>query len=540
MCAYASDLLISFCTFRSFSYRSKEDGDKDLQSRLAIKAAESSIKEESVHSHDPIPVVERSDGTVVNPLHDVDDLNSQSSPPTSEPSPSSTTNLVSSGSGKESPTSSSSPSVSGAAEALSSVSSQNGAHSPPESDNSSPVMISSSGLELSTSDLHSVSSVGSGRNAAASSGTQGHHYHGLNQHHGSSTSISSGAISSKDSVFTDRSSPQEPVSTTVLQRSKSTSPDGSCVPDSTTISTSSPLSAQQTGHGKMARTDCADLGYNSGSSSSLTLRDRLMSGVSSGYGASPMTRTDSNASSIVSNNPLSASSFVGSLQSHGSIASATGSAHSTFYQGGNGLDFMSAAANPTFAPLAAPTADQYSNRNVQYVQQQNQPITGTATTTNSNASFPLMHQQQMGGTQFVITQFGGAEQMTTMHSMGNGAPQQQFVQQSNLPMNGVGGVDPNNINSLPDWTPGAPAVSDFSTTSSSASTFLSSAVGLGGVPPQQQGVDPMFGLQTTGAPGFEYIAPSVPGNGFPQQEMYNPPPIRVAGSDMYNGSTAGS
>ena len=527
--------------YPSFFYHSKEDGDKDLQSRLAIKAAESNIKEESIHSHDPIPVVERSDGTVVNPLHDDDDLSSLSSPPTtSEPSPSSTTDLVSSGSGKESPTSSSSPSVSGAAEAQSSVSLNGAAYSPLGSD-SSPVMISSSGLGLSTSDLHSVSSVGSG-GSVASSGVQGYQYdHVLNKHHGSSTSISSGGISSRDSVFTDRSSPQEPVSTTVSQRSKSTSPDGSCVPDSTTIhSTSSPLSVQLTG--KMARTDSADLGYRSGSSSSLSLRDRLMSGYS---GASPMTRTDSNASSIVSNNPLSASSSVGSLQLHGSIASGTGSefsSHSTFQQGGNSLDFMSAAANPTFAPLAAPTVDQYNNGNIQYVQQQHQPIIGAATTTTNNASFPLMHQQQVGGTQFVTsTQFGGAGQMTTMHSIGNGAPQQQFMQQSNLPTNGVGGVDPNNINSLPDWTPAAPAVSDFNTTlSSSASTFLSNAGGIGGVPPQQQGVDPMFGLQTTGGPGFEYIAPSVPGNGIPQQEMYNPPPITVAGSDMYNGSTAGS
>ena len=485
--------------------------------------------------------MERSDGTVVNPLHDDDDLSNLSSPPTtSEPSPSSTTDLVSSGSGKESPTSSSSPSVSGAAEAQSSVSLNGAAYSPPGSD-SSPVMISSSGLGLSTSDLHSISSVGSG-GSATSSGIQSYQHHVLNQHHGSSTSISSGGISSKDSVFTDRSSPQEPVSTTVSQRSKSTSPDGSCVPDSTTIhSTSSPLNIQLTG--KMARTDSGDLGYRSGSSSSLSLRDRLMSGYS---GASPMTRTDSNASSIVSNNPLSANSSVGSLQLHSSVASGTGSEfsfHSTFQQG-NGLDFMSAAANPTFAPLAAPTAaDQYNNGNIQYVQQQHQPIIGAATTATNNASFPLMHQQQqMGGMQFVTsTQFGGAGQMTTMHSMGNGAPQQQFMQQSNLPMNGVGGVDPNNINSLPDWTPAAPAVSDFNTTSSSsASTFLSSAGGIGGIPPQQQGVDPMFGLQTTGRPGFEYIAPSVSGNGIPQQEMYNPPPITVAGSDMYNGSTAGS
>ena len=440
---------------------------------------------------------------MVNPLHNDDDNSSLPSPPTtSESSPLSTTALVSSGSGKESPTSSSSP----AAEAQSSTF-LNGASSPESNDGSSPIMISSSGLGLSTSDLHSVSSIGSGGNA------QGHHHV---QHHGSTTSINSGAVSSGDSVFTDRSSPQELVSTTT-QRSKSTSPDGSCVPDSTTISTSSPLGVQLTG--KMVRTDSTDMGYKSGSSSSLSLKDRLMSGVS--YGPSPMTRTDSNASSIISNNPLSASSSVGSLHSHSSIASASGSefnSHSTFHQGNN-LDlnnFMS-AANPTFTPLATPT-DQYSD--IQYVQ--NQPISAA-----NNTSFPLMHQQQMG-TQFVISAQFGAGQMT----MGNGAAQ-QFVQQSNLPMNSMG-VDP--INSLPDWTP-APAVSDFNA-SSSTLTFLSTAGGVGGIPPQQQGINPMFSLETTRGPGFEYITPSIPGTSLPQ-EIYTPPPITASGSNMYNGSTAG-
>ena len=385
----------------------------------------------------------------------------------------------------------------------------NGVHSPESSDGSSPVMISSSGLVLSTSDLHSVSSISSGGSA------QGYHHV---QHHGSTTSIGSGAVSSGsgDSVFTNRSSPQELVSTTA-QRSKSTSPDGSCVPDSTTISTSSPLSVQTTG--KIARADSADLGYKSGSSSSLSLRDRLKSGV--GCGPSPITRTDSNASSIISNNPLSASSSVRSLHSHGSIASATDSefnSHSTFHQGStlDSNNFMP-TANSTFTPLATPT-DQYNN--IQYVQ--NQPISAA-----SNASFPLIHQQQMG-TQFVISAQFGAGQVTMM---GNGTPQ-QFVQQSNLLMNGVG-VDP--INSLPDWTP-APAVSNFNG-SSSTSTFLSNAGGVGGIPPQQR-IDPMFGLETTGGPGFEYITPSVPGTSLPQ-EIYNPPPITTSGSNMYNGSAAG-
>ena len=524
-----SPVFILACVF--LLCHSKQDGDKDLQSRLAIKAAESSIKEESVHSHDPFPVVERSDGTVVNPLHNDDDSSSLPSPPTtSESSPSSTTVLMS---GKESPTSSSSPSATagtgGGMEAHSSVS-LNGAPSPPESVNSSsPVMISSSGLGLSTSDLNSVSSVGSG---GSSNSAQCYHHH-VQQYHGSTTSINSGTISSGDSVFTDRSSPQELVSTTAAtQRSKSSSPDGSCVPDSTTVNTSSPLGVQLTGN-SMVRTDSADLGYKSGSSPSPSLRDRLTSGVS--YGASPMTRTDSNASSIISNHPLSASSSVGSLQSHGTTGSTEFNSHSTFHQGVryDSNNFMPAVDPTTFTPLTTQaTADQYSN--TQYIQQ-NQPVSSVAGNANTNASFPLMYQQQMG-TQFVISApFGVGQNLMT--NMGNGAPRQQFVQQSSLPMNGVG-VDP--IKTLPDWTP-APAVSDFNAPLSSTSAFSSNAGGTGssGVPPQQQGgINPMFNLQTTGGSGFEYISPSMPGSGLPQ-EIYNPPPITASGSGMYNGSNAG-
>ena len=402
-------------------------------------------------------------------------------------------------SGKESPTSSYSP----AAEAQSSLS-PNGASSPESSEVStgpSPVMISSSGLGIPTSDLHSVSSVGSGGSV------QGDHHV---QHHGSSTSINSSAISSGDSVFADRSSPQERTSTTTL-RSKSTSPD-SCVPDSTTMITSSPLGVQLTD--KMVRTESSDLGYRSGSNSSLSLRDRLTSGVS--YGPSPMIRTDSNASSVISNNPLSASSSVGSLHSHSSIASGTGSefhSHSTFHQGSSLGSSNVMSTNPTYPPCT--TTNQYND--IQFVQ--NQPIS-----TANSASFPLVNQQQMGS-QFMVTAQLGTGQMT----MGNGTPQ-QFMQRSSLPMNGMG-VDP--INSLPEWTP-APAVSGFNA-SPLTSTFLSSSVGAGGIPPQQQGADPMFGLQTTGGPGFEHITPSVS----VPQEIYNPPPIIASGSTMYNGSAAG-
>ena len=354
-------------------------------------------------------------------------------------------------------------------------------------------------MGLSTSDLHSISSVGSGGSARGSHQVQ---------YHGSTTSVNSGVVSSGDSVFTDRTSPQELTSSTTL-RSKSTSPD-SCVPDSTTMSTSSPLQLT----GKMVRTESGDLGYKSGSSSSLSLRDRLTSGVS--CGSSPMTRTDSNASSIVSNNPLSANSSAGSLQSHDSIASATGSefhSHSTFHQGSSLGSNSIMSANP---PLT--TMNQCSD--IQYVQ--NQPISAA-----NNTPFPLMHQQQMGS-HFMVTAQLGAGQMT----MGNGAPQ-QFTQQSNLPMNGVG-VDP--INSLPDWTP-APVGSDFNDLSS-MSPFLSSSVGISGIPPQQQGTNPIFGLQTTGGPGFEYITPSVSATSL-SQEIYNPPPIAPCGNNMYNGSAAG-
>lgn len=488
------------CVNCMFFVISKEDGDKDLQSRLAIKAAESSIKDESVHSHDPFPVVERSDGTIVNPLHDEDNNSSLPSPPTtSEESPSTTTGEIS---GKESPTSSYSP----PAEAQSSTS-PNGATSSESSEFSpgfSPVVISSSGLCLSsTSDLHSISSVGSGGSAQGSYQVQ---------HHGSTTSVNSGTISSGDSVFTDRSSPQELTSTTT-SRSKSTSPD-SCVPDSTTMSASTPVALTD----KMVRTESGDLGYKSGSNSSLSLRDRLTSGVS--CGPSPMTRTDSNASSIISNNPLSASSSAGSLQSHGSIGSATGSelhSHSTFHQGSSLGSNNILSANSSYPPFT--TTDQYNN--IHFVQ--NQPIS----TTNSTA-FPLMHQQQMGS-QFMATTQPGAGQVI----MGNGA-QQQFIQQSSLPMNGVG-IDP--INSLPDWTP-APAVSDFNA-SSSTLTIMSNSVGVGGISPLQPGGNPMFNLQTTGGPGFEYITPSVSGIGLPQ-EIYNPPPIASCGSNnMYNGSAPG-
>ena len=348
------------------------------------------------------------------------------------------------------------------------------------------------------------------------------------QHHGSSTSINSGgAISSGDSVFMDRSSPQELTSTTML-RSKSTSPD-SCVPDSTTAHIASPFSVQQ--NAKMNRSSCtesSDLGYRSGSSSSLSLRDRLTSGVS--CGPSPMTRTDSNASSIISDNPLSANSSVGSLHPpHASVASAAGPefhSNSTVHQGnsfgsGNVMGMPSANASYQLAPAS----------DIQYVQ--NQPISSS----NSNTSFPLMHQQQMGS-QFMPSPQLGAVQMTMDV---NGVPQ-QFVQQSNLPMNGVG-VDP--INSLPDWTP-APTVSDFNP-SSSAVTFSALSMGysnsggvVGGIPPQQQqqGTDPIFSLQTTGGPGFQYITTSLSGASV-SQEFYNPAPIAVSGSSMFNGSAAG-
>ena len=161
--------------------------------RLAIENGESSIKEENIHSHDPFPVIERSDGTVVNPLHD-DKVPSPSSSSTSVKSP---TDL--------SAEDENSPSTSGNDGILSPDSSD----IPPE--HASPPVVSSSrlGQGQSLSSLHSTSPIDSGTGISPSPAT----------HHGSSSSLSSGVISSGDSVFIDRSSPQELTGSTNTARS---------------------------------------------------------------------------------------------------------------------------------------------------------------------------------------------------------------------------------------------------------------------------------------------------------------------------------
>lgn len=455
---------------------SKEDGDRDLQMRLAIQNGESSIKEENVHSHDPMPIIERADGTTVNPLEDDKVPSPDLSPPSDR---------------GESPTSSS-------VEVHSATSGGNPSSVLSETSISdSPPLISSSGIGVSsTPSLHSMSPVDSG------TGT----IHESLSHHGSTSSVNSGTISSKDSVFTDRSSPIGP---STVARAQSSSPDkaDSCLPDSTTSVLSSPFSTtSQNGH--LSRTSSGDLGYRSNSSSSL--RERLVSGVSS-TGYSPMFRTESNASSIVSDNPLSACSSAHSITSGSTLPYAHTPAgmslnpgfqsQSPFHPPSSSFSSNS-VATPTLSGV--PSSQQSSAPIGQYDYVQNQPASANG--------FP-MHVDVGSGV-------NSAPQVPPMN-LSNGAPQQQqFVGQNYLPSNGVAGL----ANALPDWTPAATAVG--------TSMMSSTPLGYSNSAPRhpQAGVDQ---LQTMAGPGFGQFMATIPGPMVGPEDVYNPPPVVVPGSSMF-------
>ena len=522
--------------------------------RLAIQNGESNIKEENIHSHDPFPIIERSDGTVVNPLED-----------DKVPLPDTTASV-------DSPPSSSSvleaDNSSSSGTSLSPDLSETSSHTPP-------TISSSSGIGHSMSSLHSVDS-GTGIP------------HGRRPLHGSSSSVNSGAISSGDSVFTDRSSPQELISSNVMTtRTQSTSPDKieSCLPDSTT---SGPHSVQQhNGNlagmaGKVGSTSSsADLGYRSASNSSSPLRDRLSSGVS--YGSSPMMkRTESNASSIIPDTPLSTNSSlhsigIGSQPPHSnstqasvpSMSSPAAEFHSqssfhaisslstsTLMQGQ--ASSVGAAGMGNGGPPISyqnPSSEQYGN--VRYAH--NQPINGNG--------FPLQtNQQQFGGPaglnyhhQHHQQQIPGVSGMSDIFN--GSSTQQQFTAQpppqNPLQMNGSVGAT-NLANSLPDWIPdqsgtNAAGAANFNTPFSLSSTIppqptqQASSVSMGypssitgvGITVPLDGTDPsLMTFQTTAGPGFQFISPPMPlsGSSAPQ-EMYNPPSVLSTASNFYMEST---
>lgn len=461
--------------------------------RLALESSESSIKEDNIHSHDPFPVIERWDGTVVNPLQD----NKESSPevpPSASESPSSSSVAV-----ESMPPTSSSNSSPGASELPS---------------GSSPSGISSSGggQAGSTSSLKSESPVDSGTGNETSQSFA---------HHGSSSSINSRGPSSGESVFTGGSPHQEPISSSGVQP-QSTSPDhriDNCLPDSTTSNRSSPDGNQPNGHSDITvlnRTSNSDLGYRSGSDSSLSLRDRLTSTAS--YGSSPMKRTDSNTSSNISSVSANCSAVHSSdgtpLPLHSSspacIASLSGpeiNSESTFHGvNGNGLTTTGALMSdaPTYQPQPV---DQYGDIH-SYGGMHNQPVTG-------NAGFPVPMSnasQQFGG-----PAAGLNVSLVQMNVGLNGAPQ-QFLPQSNVhvPVNGVPRMDL--ADSLPDWIP-AP------TTTCS-----------GGMAHQGSNGEPVLNLQTTAGPGFEFISTSLAGN-IVGEEVYNPPPVISSASNIFVDSS---
>ena len=461
--------------------------------RLAIKNGESSIKEENIHSHDPVPVIERSDGTVVNPLQD-DKVPSPDILPASAESPSSSsvesqnTPPPTSNAGLQTPVSTELP-----------------------AESSTPIVSSSGiGLSSSTPSLHSTSLVDSGTESCA--------------HHGSSSSISSGAPSSGDSssVFSNRSPVHEPISSSTV-RPQSTSPDHGCVPDSTTSNLSSPFSTQP--HGKLGlagRTSSADLGYRSGSASSLSLRDRLTSSASTV--STPMKRTDSNASSIVSDvsaNSSMHSNSVSSLPPHTNTLAGPSVSMPEFhsqspFQGVNSFGSSATTCSYQPQPVEHYGTDVHSYNTIQ----NHRPATSNG--------FPM----HMDTTQ----QFGGPALNISVVQMNvgiNGSPQ-QLLPQNELPVNGAAaGMD--FVNSLPEWIPPPPTA----TTSGPGMNFdqlgrtTSGGVSHQGSSSQGEGLN----FQTTAGPGFQFISSSLPGNAM-GEEMYNPPGVLPAAPTMFVGSSA--
>ena len=279
-----------------------------------------------------------------------------------------------------------------------------------------------------------------------------------------------------------------------------------------------------------------------------------MSGLSS-YGSSPLIRTNSNTSSIMSDNPLSANSSMHSIgglapqantPASVSISSPEVHSQSPFHAtGGLGSSTVMQAPNPIMSDSlpsssyqSVPAAQYGSGGGIQYVQ--DQPI-------NSNG-FPL--PLDMGLQYGAPLPFGG--QMNIGNSVTTAQP--FHTPQSHLAATSVsGGVDL--LNSLPDWVPGSSGggLNNFATPSSTTAASSSMSVGypsvINGAAPAPGGNIPllqmppssqMVNLQSNGGPGFELIEATVPlaavSSAIPQ-EFYDPPPVVTTGPNMFVGSS---